>query len=85
CTVSIRPEQMQFADFDKVTKENRLQGVIESTTFLGEASEHVLASGGEDGGVHKFRVVAAPPRFDFKNNAASAVQFDQSDVVVLPR
>ncbi|MEL7238068.1 MAG: ABC transporter ATP-binding protein, partial [Planctomycetota bacterium] len=26
CTVSIRPEQMQFADFYKVTKENRLQG-----------------------------------------------------------
>ena len=88
CTVSIRPEQMQFVPFEQFNKENRLQGIIESTTFLGEASEHVLVTGGQDQGagqVHKFRVIAAPPRFDFGDNAASAVEFDATDVVVLPR
>ena len=81
-TISVRPEQMRLTAFDRFDKPNRLQGVVRSTTFLGEASEHVLV-GGEKAATVK--VIAAPPRFDLKENAPVAVEFDAEDVVVLPR
>ena len=90
-TLNVRPEQMRLASFESMTKANRLMGVVGETTFLGEASEHSFISGGDgrdDGGervVTTLKVVAAPPRFDLKPNAAVAVEFDAEDALVLPR
>jgi iron(III) transport system ATP-binding protein len=83
--VSIRPEQMRVVKADNSAAElregrdgqNRLVGRTAETTFLGEASEHVLIVNGE-----KLKVVHTPPLFDVP--AEMAVEFDPKDVVVLP-
>jgi iron(III) transport system ATP-binding protein len=77
-TISIRPEQMQIAqNGHTVAGRNRIVGRPIETTFLGEASEHVLLVG-----EHRLKVVAAPPLFDVP--AEMTVEFDPHDVVVLP-
>jgi iron(III) transport system ATP-binding protein len=81
--LSIRPEQMRvqssgFRVQDGRNGRNRMVGKTLETTFLGEASEHVLAVGG---GGQRVKVVAAPPLFDVP--AELAVEFDVEDVVVL--
>jgi hypothetical protein len=84
--VSIRPEQMRITrapleyrvqeDEEMVVGRNRFIGESISTSFLGDASEHVLA-------VHdlKVRVVTTPPMFDVPEEVL--VEFDPEDVVVL--
>ena len=76
-TVSIRPEQMQIVSSDKPANgRNRVSGKTVETTFLGEASEHVLQHDGQ-----RFRVINAPPLFDVPDTMV--VEFDPDDVVVL--
>ena len=76
-TVSIRPEQMQIARNGHTDPaRNRIVGRPIETTFLGEASEHVLLVGEQ-----RVTVIAAPPLFEVP--AEMAVEFDPSDVVVL--
>jgi iron(III) transport system ATP-binding protein len=76
-TVSIRPEQMQIARNGHADPgRNRIVGRPVETTFLGEASEHVLLVG-----EHRLKVIAAPPLFEVP--AEMAVEFDPHDVVVL--
>ncbi len=91
-TVSIRPEQMQIArnrqpsngelsngqsrDGRTVRGRNRIVGKPIETTFLGEASEHVILVGAQ-----RLRVIAAPPLFEVP--AEMTVEFDAKDVVVL--
>ena len=76
-TVSIRPEQMQIARNGHVAPgRNRIVGRPIETTFLGEASEHVLLVGEQ-----RVTVIAAPPLFEVP--AEMAVEFDPDDVVVL--
>ena len=76
-TVSIRPEQMQIArNGHSDPSRNRIVGRPIETTFLGEASEHVLLVGEQ-----RVTVIAAPPLFEVP--AEMAVEFDPSDVVVL--
>ena len=76
-TVSIRPEQMQVARNGHADPaRNRIVGRPVETTFLGEASEHVLLVGD-----HRLKVIAAPPLFEVP--AEMAVEFDPHDVVVL--
>jgi len=76
-TVSIRPEQMQIARNGHVAQgRNRIVGRPIETTFLGEASEHVLLVGEQ-----RVTVIAAPPLFEVP--AEMAVEFDPDDVVVL--
>jgi iron(III) transport system ATP-binding protein len=79
-TVSIRPEQMQLArphhsrlEGDRI---NRIIGKPIETTFLGEASEHVLLVND-----HKLKVISAPPMFDVPEQIE--VEFDPHDVVLL--
>ena len=55
---------------------NRFLGRVVETTFLGEASEHVLQVGPQ-----RLKVVSAPPMFDV--HGEMAVEFDPEDVVVL--
>jgi iron(III) transport system ATP-binding protein len=76
--VSIRPEQMQVARRAVAGENgvNRFTGKVLETTFLGEASEHVLAVNGQ-----KLKVIAAPPLFNVPEELT--VQFDPEDVVVL--
>ena len=77
--VSIRPEQMQVArpgDVTGANGRNRLTGRMLETTFLGEASEHLLAVGEQ-----RVKVIAAPPLFDVPPELT--VEFDPDDVVVL--
>jgi ABC-type Fe3+/spermidine/putrescine transport system ATPase subunit len=76
--LSIRPEQMRIASTDAAATDgaNRLVGEPVETTFLGEASEHVLLVNG-----HRLKVVSAPPLFDVPDQMA--VEFDPQDVVVL--
>ena len=76
-TVSIRPEQMQIARNGRTENgRNRIVGRPIETTFLGEASEHVLLVGEQ-----RVTVIAAPPLFEVP--AEMAVEFDPQDVVVL--
>jgi iron(III) transport system ATP-binding protein len=75
--VSIRPEPMQIARNGTVHPgRNRLVGRPIETTFLGEASEHVLQINDQ-----RVKVISAPPMFDVPPEMA--VEFDPEDVVVL--
>jgi iron(III) transport system ATP-binding protein len=76
-TISIRPEQMQIARNGTMTPgRNRFVGKPLETTFLGEATEHVLLANGQ-----RLMVVCAPPLFEVPSEMA--VEFDPHDVVVL--
>ena len=86
--VSIRPEQMRVVPTATAAPPhprgeprrtaNRFLGRVVETTFLGEASEHVLQVGPQ-----RLKVVSAPPMFDV--HGEMAVEFDPEDVVVLSR
>jgi iron(III) transport system ATP-binding protein len=73
--LSIRPEQLRVARGD-AGGGNRLVGRSVETSFLGDASEHVLDVGGQ-----RLRMVQTPPLFDPPEELA--VEFDPEDVVVL--
>jgi iron(III) transport system ATP-binding protein len=76
-TISIRPEQMRVVREDSPRSGwNLLRGKPIETTFLGEASEHVLQV--EQAQV---KVISAPPLFDVPEQLV--VEFDPRDVVVL--
>jgi iron(III) transport system ATP-binding protein len=76
-TISIRPEQMQIVRGDIIHHgRNRITGTPLETTFLGEASEHVLRVKDQT-----LKVISAPPLFDVP--AELTVEFDPEDVVVL--
>jgi len=74
--VSIRPEQMRVTQ-EPGPRPNRFYGNVVETTFLGEASEHVLVV---NGGV-RVRFVSTPPLFEVPESMG--VEFDARDVVVL--
>jgi iron(III) transport system ATP-binding protein len=73
--LSIRPEQMRRTR-DTAPRGNLVSGRVIESTFLGEASEHVLLVND-----CRLRVVTAPPVFDAPSEMA--VEFDAEDVVVL--
>jgi iron(III) transport system ATP-binding protein len=75
--LSIRPEHMRIVD-GQPSAANHLTGTVEESTFLGEASEHSLRIGQT-----KLKVVSFPPRFN--PSSEMTVEFDASDVVVLPK
>ena len=76
-TVSIRPEQMEIVRGEAPANgRNRLSGKILQTTFLGEASEHLLMVNEA-----RLRVISTPPMFDPPQQMR--VEFDPEDVVVL--
>jgi ABC-type Fe3+/spermidine/putrescine transport system ATPase subunit len=76
-TVSIRPEQMEIINDDSPANgRNRLSGKTIGTTFLGEASEHVLLVNDT-----QVRVISTPPLFDPPQQMR--VEFDPEDVIVL--
>ena len=80
--VSVRPEQMRLVAFDKQpVGDNRVQGVVRDTTFLGEASEHTMIGGDK---AEPLKLIIAPPRFDLEVDAAVAAEFDVEDAVILP-
>ena len=75
--LSIRPEQMSVSRPDEPElHDNRLVGRTLETTFLGEASEVVLAIGDQ-----RLKAIAAPPRFEVPPRVA--LDFDSEAVVVL--
>jgi iron(III) transport system ATP-binding protein len=74
--LSIRPEQMRIANGEVAPGRNRLSGRVVETTFLGEASEHVLDVNGA-----RVKVISTPPLFDVPKEMA--VEFEPRDVVVL--
>ena len=75
--LSIRPEQMEIVRSEAAANgKNRLSGKILQTTFLGEASEHVLLVNEA-----RLRVISTPPLFD--PPPQMRVEFDPEDVVVL--
>jgi iron(III) transport system ATP-binding protein len=78
--VSIRPEQMQIVrnGAARDPRRNRFVGKPVETTFLGEASEHVMLVND-----HRVKVISAPPLFDVPGELT--VEFDPEDVVVLPK
>jgi ABC-type Fe3+/spermidine/putrescine transport system ATPase subunit len=75
--LSIRPEQMRIARNAPGQGFNRMTGRVLETTFLGEASEHLLLANNQ-----RLKVISAPPMFDVP--AELSVEFDAEDVVVLP-
>ena len=66
-TVSIRPEQMRIVTGRAASNgsTNRFVGKPIETTFLGEASEHVLDVNGQ-----RVKVISAPPIFDVPSEIA---------------
>jgi iron(III) transport system ATP-binding protein len=75
--ISIRPEQMQIARNGRTdVGTNRMVGRPLESTFLGEASEHVLLVND-----HRLKVISAPPLFHVPEQMT--VEFDPEDVVVL--
>ena len=77
--LSIRPEQMRIVPNGRAPSNgstNRIVGKPIETTFLGEASEHVLDVNGQ-----RVKVISAPPLFEVPGEIA--VEFDPEDVVVL--
>ena len=74
--LSIRPEQMRIPAAEARPGRNRLVGNVLETTFLGEASEHVLLVNGQ-----RIKVISAPPLFTAPEELT--VEFDPADVVVL--
>jgi iron(III) transport system ATP-binding protein len=80
-TLSIRPEQMRIRRQGGGTASpngNSLTGRTVETTFLGEASEHMIEVGTAG---QRVKVISAPPLFDVPEQLA--VEFDAADVVVL--
>ncbi len=77
--VSIRPEQMRIRrnGLEGAAGANRITGKTLETTFLGEASEHVLLVNDR-----KMKVISAPPMFDVPEQLS--VEFDAEDIVLLP-
>src|SRR5581483_6585001 len=76
-TLSIRPEQMQIVRNGSTRGDrNRVTGSSLSTTFLGEASEHLFRVKDQT-----LKVISAPPMFDVPEQLT--VEFDAEDVVVL--
>jgi iron(III) transport system ATP-binding protein len=79
--LSIRPEQIRLLPVvdgsPAARRGNRLTGDAVESTFLGEASEHVVRINGQ-----RLRLVRTPPLFN--PPGAVAVEFDPEDVVVLP-
>jgi iron(III) transport system ATP-binding protein len=80
-TVSIRPEQMRIRKPGRTAAAangNSIVGRTVETTFLGEASEHMIEVGP---GRQRVKVISAPPLFDVPEQLE--VEFDAADVVVL--
>jgi iron(III) transport system ATP-binding protein len=76
-TVCIRPEQIRLATAEQAgTSTNRIVGRAVETTFLGEATEHVLEVNGT-----RLKVMRTPPLLDVP--AELAVEVDAEDVVLL--
>jgi iron(III) transport system ATP-binding protein len=81
-TLSIRPEQMRIrkpaSAAAGAANGNSMTGRTVETTFLGEASEHMIEVGTAG---QRVKVISAPPLFDVPEQLA--VEFDAADVVVL--
>jgi iron(III) transport system ATP-binding protein len=73
--VGIRPEQMKLASASS-SCPNRITGQTLETTFLGEASEHILLVNGQ-----RLRFVSTPPIFDVPEQLT--VEFEAGDVLLL--
>jgi iron(III) transport system ATP-binding protein len=82
--VSVRPEQMRIVGTGALGRgsevgkigANRIVGKAIETTFLGEASEHVLLVNGQ-----RMRVISTPPLFNVPETMTA--EFDAGDVVVM--
>jgi iron(III) transport system ATP-binding protein len=79
-TLSIRPELMRLSQVDVSAngKMNRLSGHVVETTFLGEASEHVLLVNGQ-----RIKWISTPARYELPGDVV--LEFDPQDAVLLPR
>ena len=75
-TLSIRPEQIRIANGQVPPGRNLLTGKVKETTFLGEASEHILQVNGLS-----LKVISTPPLFTVPQDLT--VEFSPEDVVVL--
>jgi iron(III) transport system ATP-binding protein len=74
--VSIRPEQMRVVRNGSPVIVNHLVGKVIETTFLGEASEHVVAVNEQ-----KLKVICTPPMFQPPEDLT--LEFDPKDALVL--
>jgi iron(III) transport system ATP-binding protein len=74
--LSIRPEQMRAVQGSQQPGVNRFGGKVLETTFLGEASEHLLEINH-----HNVKVICTPPLF--QPPQSMVVEFDPKDAVVL--
>ncbi len=75
-TLSIRPEQIRITNGQVPPGRNLLTGKVKETTFLGEASEHILEINGQS-----LKVISTPPLFTVPQDLT--VEFSPEDVVVL--
>ena len=75
-TLSLRPEQLRLVRDGSPIPPNRLTGRVTETTFLGDASEHVLLVNGQ-----RIKFISTPPIFDAPPEMS--VAFEPKDAVVL--
>ena len=77
-TLSIRPEQMRIVRTAATPADqtNRLSGQVRETTFLGEASEHVVLVNDQP-----IKIVSAPPMFHPPDELT--MEFDPRATVVI--
>jgi iron(III) transport system ATP-binding protein len=76
-TLSVRPEQLRIVSDGAAGPINRLSGRVTETTFLGEASEHVLLVNGQ-----RLKMICTPPQFNPPEEMS--VGFEPKDAIVLP-
>jgi iron(III) transport system ATP-binding protein len=78
-TLSIRPELMRLSQGDVLPNGNmnRLSGHVVETTFLGEASEHVLLVNSQ-----RIKWISTPARYELPPDIV--LEFNPQDAVLLP-
>ncbi len=78
--LSIRPERIRIASRHNAAPakgQNRLQGTVKESSFLGDSSEHIVQINSA-----RFKVLSTPPAWN--TSGELTLEFDPKDVTVLP-
>jgi hypothetical protein len=77
--LSIRPEAMRIVPPASARPgANRIGAQVLESTFLGEASEHLVLANEQ-----RLRIVCTPPIFSIPQTITA--EFDPADVIILPQ
>ncbi len=74
--ISVRPEQIRVVHNTQTPSTNRMEGKVQDSIFLGEASEHVISIQNQN-----LKIICTPPLLQPPETLV--VEFDPKDAVVL--